>query len=201
MSDRERPVLPRIDDCGQPRFRRAAAPVASVTWFRRREESHAQARQTLDASFHTTRNRHAAPLSSAIAVSSACLALTSSAGATVFDQGRFSQFEVFPEMIVTDLPCLEGTEFLAHGYRGRPWALRRLRRGLPLRADREAHFTARSRRRRPDLRRAGQAVAIVFNGPPLGGDGVINFTLVNNDTFVAIEDGRIVQGATIRIQS
>lgn len=44
------------------------------------------------------------------------------------------------------------------------------------------------------------AVAIVFNGPPLGGDGVINFTLINNDTFVAIEDGRIVEGATIRIR-
>jgi hypothetical protein len=37
--------------------------------------------------------------------------LTSSAKATVLDQGSFSLFEVFPETIVTDLPRLEGTEF------------------------------------------------------------------------------------------
>jgi hypothetical protein len=38
------------------------------------------------------------------------------------------------------------------------------------------------------------------NGPPLDGGGVITFTLVNNDAFVAIdEDGHIVAQESIRI--
>jgi hypothetical protein len=51
---------------------------------------------------------------STVVVSWVCLALSSSAHATVADQGSFSRFEVLPE-IITDLPCLEGSEFVANG--------------------------------------------------------------------------------------
>ena len=136
---------------------------------------------------------------SAIVVSSVCLAVSSSAGATVLDRGSFSRFEVFPETIVTDLPCLEGTEFLLTGTEAV--------RGHFVDSAQGFHFeqTEKHTSRLVPVGdgltyvEQGNAVAIVFNGPPLGGDGVINFTLVNNDTFVAIDDGRIVEGATIRI--
>ena len=136
---------------------------------------------------------------SAIAVSSLCLAVSSSAEATVFDQGRFSEFEVFPEMIVTDLPCLEGTEFLLTGTEAVRGHFVDSAQGFHLELT-EKH-TSRLVPVGDGLTyiEQGNAVARVLNSPPLGGDGVINFTLVNNDTFVAIEDGRIVQGATIRI--
>jgi hypothetical protein len=46
----------------------------------------------------------------------------------------------------------------------------------------------------------GNVEKIVFNGPPLGGGGVINFTLVNNDAFIAIDaDGDVVAQESIRI--
>lgn len=136
---------------------------------------------------------------SALVGSWVCLAVASSANATVFDQGSFSRFEVFPEAIIGDLPCLEGTEFVATGTEAV--------RGHFVDSAEGFHFE-QTEKHTGQLVPVGDGLtyfeqgnveSIVFNGPPLGGDGVINFTLVNNDAFVAVEDGHIVGGATIRI--
>jgi len=136
---------------------------------------------------------------STLAVSSACLALSPAAGATVIDKGSFSSFEVFPEAIITDLPCLEGTEFLGTGTEAI--------RGHFVDSAEGFHFeqTEKHTGRLVPVGdgltyvEQGNVEQIVFNAPPLGGGGVITFTLVNNDAFVAVEDGHIVGQAQIRI--
>lgn len=135
-----------------------------------------------------------------IVASSLCLAASPSADATVLDQGSFSRFEVFPETVITDLPCLEGTEFLATGTEAV--------RGHFVDSAEGFHFeqTEKHTGRLVPVGdgltyvEQGNVEKIVFNGPPLGGGGVINFTLVNNDAFVAVdEDGHIVAQESIRI--
>ena len=135
-----------------------------------------------------------------IVASSLCLAASPSADATVLDQGSFSRFEVFPERIITDLPCLEGTEFLATGTEAV--------RGHFVDSAEGFHFeqTEKHTGRLVPIGdgltyvEQGNVEKIVFNGPPLGGGGVINFTLVNNDAFVAIDEaGHIVAQESIRI--
>jgi hypothetical protein len=145
--------------------------------------------------------RRAAPrrLVAALVVAWGCLVVNSSAHATVVDQGRFSRFEVFPEMIITDLPCLEGTEFVATGTESV--------RGQFVDSAEGFHFQQTEKHTGQLVPvddgltyvEKGNVEKIVFNGPPLGGGGVINLTLVNNDAFVVIEDGHIVAQATIRI--
>jgi hypothetical protein len=134
----------------------------------------------------------------AVVVSWVCLALGSSAHATVLDQGSFSRFEVLPEMI-TDLPCLDGGEFVANGTEAVSGHFVDSAEGF--------HFE-QTEKHTGQLVPVGGGLTyversnvekIVFNGPPLGGGGVINFTLVNNDAFVVIEDGHIVAQATIRV--
>jgi hypothetical protein len=136
---------------------------------------------------------------SALIASSACLAIAAPAGATVTDQGTFTRFTVFPETIISDLPCLEGTEFLATGTEAI--------RGHFVDSVEGFHFE-QTEKHTGELIPVGDGLTyvergnveqIVFNGPPLGGGGVINFTLINNDSFVVIEDGHIVGQATIRI--
>jgi hypothetical protein len=138
-------------------------------------------------------------LLAAIMVFSVCLVVSPPAEATVFDQGSFSRFEVFPETIISDLPCLEGTEFVGTGTEAV--------RGHFVDSAEGFHFE-QTEKHTGQLVPIGDGLTyveqgnvekIVFNGPPLGGGGVINFTLVNNDAFVAIEDGHIVAEATIRI--
>src|SRR5829696_6109332 len=127
-----------------------------------------------------------------IGVSATCLALSSPAEATVLDQGTFARFEVFPETIISDLPCLEGTEFIGTGTEAV--------RGHFVDSAEGFHFE-QTEKHTGELIPVGDGLTyveqgnveqIVFNGPPLGGGGVINFTQVNNDAFVAIEDGHIV---------
>ena len=134
----------------------------------------------------------------AVVVSWVCLGLGSSAHATVADQGSFSRFEVLSEMI-TDLPCLDGSEFVANGTKAV--------RGHFVDSAEGFHFE-QSETHTGEFVPVGDGLTyveqgnvekIVFNGPPLGGGGVVNFTLVNNDAFVVIEDGHIVAQATIRI--
>ena len=137
-------------------------------------------------------------LVAAIVVSSACLAGSPSAHATAADQGSFSRFEVLPE-IITDLPCLDGSEFVATGTE--------TVRGHFVDSAEGFHFEQTEKHTGqfvpvgggPTYVEQSNVEKIVFNGPPLGGGGVINFTLVNNDAFVVIEDGHIVAQATIRI--
>ena len=140
------------------------------------------------------------PLSviSAIVVLSACCGLSPSAHAAAADQGSFSRFEVLPE-IITDLPCLDGSEFVATGTE--------TVRGHFVDSAEGFHFEQTEKHTGQFVPvsdgltyvERGNVEKIVVNRPPLGGGGVINFTLVNNDAFVVIEDGHIVAQATIRI--
>jgi hypothetical protein len=135
---------------------------------------------------------------STVVVSWVCLALSSSAHATVADQGSFSRFEVLPE-IITDLPCLEGSEFVANGTEAV--------RGHFVDSAEGFHFEQTEKHTGEFVPvgggltyvEQGNVEKIVVNRRPLGAGGVINFTLVNNDAFVVIEDGHIVAQATIRI--
>jgi hypothetical protein len=139
-------------------------------------------------------------LATAIVASSICLAAIPSADATVIDQGKFSRFEVFPEMLITDLPCLEGTEFIATGTEAVSGHFVDSAEGFHF--EQTEKHTGRLVPVGDGLTyvEQGNVEKIVFNGPPLGGDGVLNFTLVNNDAFVAIdEDGHIVAQESIRI--
>jgi hypothetical protein len=137
---------------------------------------------------------------STLVISSAFFAASSPAGATVTDQGTFTSFEVFPETIVSDMLCLEGTEFLSTGTEAI--------RGHFVDSAEGFHFEQTEKHTGQlvpvgdglTYTERGNVEQIVFNGPPLGGGGVINFTLVNNDSFVAIEDGHNVAQATIRVQ-
>lgn len=134
----------------------------------------------------------------AVVLSWVCLGLSSSAQATVLDQGSFSRFEVLPE-IITDLPCLDGSEFVANGTEAV--------RGHFVDSAEGFHFEQTEKHTGefvpvgggPTYVEQGNVEKIVVNRPPLGGGGVINFTLVNNDAFVVIEDGHIVAQATIRV--
>jgi hypothetical protein len=143
----------------------------------------------------------ATPLRSLVAIvaSSVCLAVTPSANATAADQGSFSRFEVLPE-IITDLPCLDGSEFVANSTEAV--------RGHFVDSAEGFHFEQTEKHTGqfvpvgggPTYVEQSNVEKIVVNRPPLGGGGVINFTLVNNDAFVVIEDGHIVAKATIRVQ-
>jgi hypothetical protein len=144
--------------------------------------------------------RGATPLRlvAAIVLSSACLTGSPSAHATAADQGSFSRFEVLPE-IITDLPCLDGTEFVATGTEAV--------RGHFVDSAEGFHFEQTEKHTGQFVPvddgltyvEQGNVEKIVINRPPLGGGGVINFTLVNNDSFVVIENGHVVAQATIRI--
>ena len=130
-----------------------------------------------------------------------CLAMAAPSSATVIDQGRFSSFEVFPAGTVTDLPCLEGTEFVTgigteaiighfvNSAEGFHFEQTEKHTGTLVPLDGGLTYVEQ-----------GNVEKIVVNGPPLGGGGVLNFTLVNNDAFVAFDDdGHRVATATIRI--
>jgi hypothetical protein len=138
-------------------------------------------------------------LATAIVACSICLTASPSADATVLDQGRFSSFEVFPES-VTDLPCLEGTEFLGTGTEAISGHFVDSSEGFHF--EQIEKHTARLVPVGDGFTyvEQGNVDKVVFSGPPLGGGGVINFTRVNNDAFVAIDDdGHIVARASIRI--
>jgi len=132
-------------------------------------------------------------LASAIVASSMWLAASSSASATVLDQGCFSSFEVFPETTIADLPCLEGTEFLGTGTEAI--------RGSFVDSAQGFHFE-QNEKHTGQLVPVGDGLTYVeqgnvetihLNGPPLGGGGAIVFTKVNIDAFAAIdEDGHVV---------
>jgi hypothetical protein len=101
-------VPPRSKDCGQPRFHGPRSVVASVAWFQRpkgKANGHArQASNTADAALLPLSHRGVLGLPR-IELLGSC------------DGGRSRQFlavEVLPE-IITDLPCLERSEFVANG--------------------------------------------------------------------------------------
>jgi hypothetical protein len=126
-------------------------------------------------------------------------AFAAPASATVVDHGHFVIEEQFPERVITDLPCLEGKEFLATGSA--------IFRGTVVDAGDEGfHFSQIEKfegtlvpvdGQGPTYVESGSAQVISFNTRTAS--GVFTFTNVNNDNFIAFEDGKVVGAETIRI--
>jgi hypothetical protein len=121
------------------------------------------------------------------------------ASATVVDHGHFVIKEQFPPTVITDLPCLEGKEFLSAGsaiFRGNFVDF----------GDGSFHFFQIEKfegtlvpvdGQGPTYVESGSATPFAFNGRTTSGSFVINS--VNNDNFVAYQDGKVVSAQTIRI--
>ncbi|HEX6757213.1 MAG TPA: hypothetical protein VF086_02200 [Propionibacteriaceae bacterium] len=126
-------------------------------------------------------------------------AFAAPASATVVDHGHFVIEEQFPPTVTTDLPCLEGKEFLATGSA--------IFRGTVVDAGDEGfHFSQIEKfegtlvsvdGQGPTYVESGSAQAISFNRR--SASGVFTYTNVNNDNFIAFEDGKVVSAKTIRI--
>ena len=128
-----------------------------------------------------------------------CLVAGSAAGATTPEVGHFSGEDHFAPQ-VTDLPCLEGKEFVATG--------RVVFRGTFVDGEGFLHFTGIQRF-------SGTLVPVDGQGPTYvesGNVDKVNFTAhdvsagvqlvqtrVNNDRFLGYLDGKVVASATIRI--
>jgi hypothetical protein len=119
--------------------------------------------------------------------------------ATVVDQGTFTSEEHFGPMVITDMPCLEGKEFIATGAEF-------IRGNFVDAGDAGFHFFQIEKHegtavpvdgQGPTYMESGNTDVAVFNTRTVS--GVFTFTHVINDSFVAFEDGRRVGGATIRI--
>jgi hypothetical protein len=134
----------------------------------------------------------------AMLVSAIALAVASAtpAYAAVVDHGSFTSEEHFGPMVITDLPCLEGKEFLATG-------------GEVLRGnfvDAGFHYFQIEKfeatlvpvdGQGPTYVESGSADVNVFNTRTVS--GVFTFTRMNTDNFIAYEDGKVVSAQTIRI--
>jgi hypothetical protein len=121
------------------------------------------------------------------------------ARATVVDHGSFTSEEHFGPILVTDLPCLEGKEFVATGAE--------FIRGNFVNAGDEGFrfFQIENHEatlvpedgQEPTYVERGNADIVVFNTRSVS--GVFTFTHVTNDNFVAFDDGKVVGADTIRI--
>jgi hypothetical protein len=127
------------------------------------------------------------------------VAFATPAYATVVDHGSFTSEEHFGPMVITDLPCLEGKEFVATGAEF-------IRGNFVDAGDAGFHFFQIEKHegtavpadgQGPTYIERGNTDVAVFNTRTVS--GVFTFTHVINDSFVAFEDGKLVGGATIRI--
>jgi hypothetical protein len=119
--------------------------------------------------------------------------------ATVVDHGTFTSEEHFGPMVVTDMPCLEGKEFIATGAEF-------IRGNFVDAGDAGFHFFFMEKHegtavpvdgQGPTYVESGNTGAAVFNTRTVS--GVFTFTSLNNDNFIAYEDGKVVSAQTIRI--
>jgi hypothetical protein len=119
--------------------------------------------------------------------------------ATVVDHGSFTSEEHFGPMVVTDLPCFEGKEFVLTGSEV-------LRGNFVDAGDAGFHYFQIEKfeatlvpvdGQGPTYVESGSADVNVFNARTVS--GVFTFTRVNNDNFIAYEDGKVVSAQTIRI--
>jgi hypothetical protein len=127
------------------------------------------------------------------------VAFATPAYATVVDHGSFTSEEHFGPMVITDLPCLEGKEFVLTGSEV-------LRGNFVDAGDAGFHYFQIERfeatlvpvdGQGPTYVESGSADVNVFNTRTVS--GVFTFTRVNNDNFIAYEDGKVVSAQTIRI--
>jgi hypothetical protein len=127
------------------------------------------------------------------------VAFATPAYATVVEHGTFTSEEHFGPMLVTDMPCLEGKEFIATGAEF-------IRGNFVDAGDAGVHFFFMEKHegtavpvdgQGPTYVESGNTGAAVFNTRTVS--GVFTFTSVNNDNFIAYEDGKVVSAQTIRI--
>jgi hypothetical protein len=126
-------------------------------------------------------------------------AFTAPASATVVDHGHFVIEEQFPPTVVNDLPCLEGKEFLSTGSL--------ILRGNFVDAGPDGFHRFEIEKfeatlvpvdgQGPTYVESGSASPFVFNRRTASSG--FTFTVVNNDNFIAYQDGKVVSAQTIRI--
>ena len=137
----------------------------------------------------------------AMLVSAIALAVASAtpAYATVVDHGTFTSEEHFGPMVVTDMPCLEGKQFIATGSEV-------LRGNFVDAGDAGFHYFQIEKfeatavpvdGQGPTYVESGSADVNVFNTHTVS--GVFTFTRMNTDNFIAYQDGKVVSAQTIRI--
>jgi hypothetical protein len=139
---------------------------------------------------------HRAMLVLAVAMA---VAFATPAYATVVDHGTFTSEEHFGPMVITDMPCLEGKQFIATGAEF-------IRGNFVDAGDAGFHFFQNEKHegtavpvdgQGPTYVESGAVDISVFNTRTVS--GVFTFTRMNTDSFIAYEDGRVVSAQTIRI--
>jgi hypothetical protein len=127
------------------------------------------------------------------------VAFATPAYATVVDHGSFTSEEHFGPMVVTDMPCLEGKQFIATGAEF-------IRGHFVDAGDAGFHFFQNEKHegtavpvdgQGPTYVESGAVDISVFNTRTVS--GVFTFTRMNTDNFIAYQDGKVVSAQTIRI--
>jgi hypothetical protein len=127
------------------------------------------------------------------------VAFATPAYATVVDHGTFTSEEHFGPMVISDMPCLEGKQFIATGAEF-------IRGNFVDAGDAGFHFFQNEKHegtavpvdgQGPTYVESGAVDISVFNTRTVS--GVFTFTRMNTDSFIAYEDGKVVSGQTIRI--
>lgn len=121
------------------------------------------------------------------------------ADAAVVDHGTFTSFQEFAPHLETDLPCLQGTAFIATGTES-------VRGNFVDAGAAGFHYFQIEKHTATLVPVDGQGPTYVESGNTdkfafntRASSGVFTFTHVNTDSFVAYQDGRRVGQATIRI--
>jgi hypothetical protein len=131
-----------------------------------------------------------------LAMGAAC---ATPAYAAVVDHGTFTSEEHFSPMTINDLPCLEGKEFVETGAEF-------IRGSFVDAGDAGFHFRQIEKHegtlvpvdgQGPTYVESGNTDVFVFN--TRSASGVFTVTHVNNDNFVAYENGKVVGSQMIRI--
>jgi hypothetical protein len=127
------------------------------------------------------------------------VAFAAPAYAAVVDHGTFTTEEHFGPMVIPDMPCLEGKEFIATGAEF-------IRGNFVDAGGAGFHFFQNEKHegtavpvdgQGPTYVESGAVDISVFNTRTVS--GVFTFTRMNTDSFIAYEDGKVVSGQTIRI--
>jgi hypothetical protein len=131
-----------------------------------------------------------------LAMGAAC---ATPAYAAVVDHGTFTSEEHFPPMTINDFPCLDGKEFVGTGAEF-------IRGSFVDAGDAGFHFRQIETHEStlvpvdgqgPTYVESGNTDVFVFN--TRSASGVFTITHVNNDNFVAYENGKVVGSQMIRI--
>jgi hypothetical protein len=127
------------------------------------------------------------------------VAFATPAYATVVDHGTFTSEEHFGPMVIPDMPCLEGKEFIATGAEF-------IRGNFVDAGDAGFHFFQNEKHEGTAVPVDGQGPTYVESGAvdisvfnTRSASGVFTFTRMNTDNFIAYEDGKVVSAQTIRI--